>query len=91
MAHVQALTHFVARALDELHVAESELATVSYKELMKARIWSAKIRGNFFRRFKMAIRLPKQNADHSLKNCSKLKAALTNNLIITTLYGDFLN
>ena len=36
MAHVQALTHFVARALDELHVAESELATVSYEELMKA-------------------------------------------------------
>lgn len=36
MAHVQALTHFVARALDELHVEESELATVSYEELMKA-------------------------------------------------------
>ena len=36
MAHVQALTHFVARALDELHVAESELATVSYAELMRA-------------------------------------------------------
>ena len=36
MAHVQALTHFVARALDELHVAESELATVSYEELMRA-------------------------------------------------------
>ncbi len=36
MAHVQALTHFVARALDELHIEESELATVSYEELMKA-------------------------------------------------------
>lgn len=36
MAHVQALTHFVARALDELHVAESEIATVSYEELMRA-------------------------------------------------------
>jgi prephenate dehydrogenase len=36
MAHVQALTHFVARALDELHVAESALATVSYEELMRA-------------------------------------------------------
>jgi prephenate dehydrogenase len=36
MAHVQALTHFVARALDELHVIDSELATVSYEELMKA-------------------------------------------------------
>lgn len=36
MAHVQALTHFVARALDELHVEESDLATVSYEELMKA-------------------------------------------------------
>jgi len=36
MAHVQALTHFVARALDELHVAESDLATVSYEELMRA-------------------------------------------------------
>ena len=36
MAHVQALTHFVARALDELHVEESELATVSYEELMRA-------------------------------------------------------
>ncbi|HNU07820.1 MAG TPA: prephenate dehydrogenase/arogenate dehydrogenase family protein, partial [Pyrinomonadaceae bacterium] len=36
MAHVQALTHFVARALDELHVDESELATVSYEELMRA-------------------------------------------------------
>ena len=36
MAHVQALTHFVARALDELHVGDSELATVSYEELMKA-------------------------------------------------------
>jgi prephenate dehydrogenase len=36
MAHVQALTHFVARALDELHVADSELATVSYEELMRA-------------------------------------------------------
>ncbi len=36
MAHVQALTHFVARALDELHIAESELATVSYEELMRA-------------------------------------------------------
>lgn len=36
MAHVQALTHFVARALAELHVEESELATVSYEELMKA-------------------------------------------------------
>lgn len=36
MAHVQALTHFVARALDELHVVDSELATVSYEELMKA-------------------------------------------------------
>jgi len=29
------LTHFVARSLDELHVAESELATVSYEELMR--------------------------------------------------------
>lgn len=36
MAHVQALTHFVARALDELHVEESALATVSYEELMCA-------------------------------------------------------
>ncbi len=36
MAHVQALTHFVARALDELHVEESSLATVSYEELMRA-------------------------------------------------------
>ncbi len=36
MAHVQALTHFVARALDELHVEGSELATVSYDELMRA-------------------------------------------------------
>ena len=36
MAHVQALTHFVARALDELHIADSELATVSYEELMRA-------------------------------------------------------
>lgn len=36
MAHVQALTHFVARALDELHVIDSELATVSYEELMRA-------------------------------------------------------
>jgi prephenate dehydrogenase len=36
MAHVQALTHFVARALFELHVEDSELATVSYDELMKA-------------------------------------------------------
>lgn len=36
MAHVQALTHFVARALDELHVEESALATVSYEELMRA-------------------------------------------------------
>ncbi len=36
MAHVQALTHFVARALDELHVVDSELATVSYEELIKA-------------------------------------------------------
>lgn len=36
MAHVQALTHFVARALDELHVEGSELATVSYEELMRA-------------------------------------------------------
>ena len=36
MAHVQALTHFVARALAELHIAESELATVSYEELMRA-------------------------------------------------------
>lgn len=36
MAHVQALTHFVARALDELHVIDSDLATVSYEELMKA-------------------------------------------------------
>lgn len=36
MAHVQALTHFVARALAELHVEESDLATVSYEELMKA-------------------------------------------------------
>lgn len=36
MAHVQALTHFVARALDELHVSDSELSTVSYEELMRA-------------------------------------------------------
>jgi prephenate dehydrogenase len=36
MAHVQALTHFVARALDELHVIDSDLATVSYEELMRA-------------------------------------------------------
>jgi prephenate dehydrogenase len=36
MAHVQALTHFVARALTELHVEESDLATVSYEELMRA-------------------------------------------------------
>lgn len=36
MAHVQALTHFVARALDELHVVDSEMATVSYEELMRA-------------------------------------------------------
>lgn len=36
MAHVQALTHFVARALAELHVEESEIATVSYEELMRA-------------------------------------------------------
>lgn len=36
MAHVQALTHFVARALEELHVSDSELATVSYEELMRA-------------------------------------------------------
>ncbi len=36
MAHVQALTHFVARALEELHIEESELATVSYEELMRA-------------------------------------------------------
>jgi prephenate dehydrogenase len=36
MAHVQALTHFVARALDELHINDSELATVSYEELMRA-------------------------------------------------------
>lgn len=36
MAHVQALTHFVARALDELHINNSELATVSYEELMRA-------------------------------------------------------
>ncbi len=36
MAHVQALTHFVARALDELYVSDSELATVSYEELMRA-------------------------------------------------------
>jgi prephenate dehydrogenase len=36
MAHVQVLTHFVARALFELHVEDSELATVSYEELMKA-------------------------------------------------------
>ncbi len=36
MAHVQALTHFVARALDELHVFDSELATVSYEEIMRA-------------------------------------------------------
>lgn len=36
MAHVQALTHFVARALFELRVEDSELATVSYEELMKA-------------------------------------------------------
>lgn len=36
MAHVQVLTHFVARALDELHVADSELSTVSYQELIRA-------------------------------------------------------
>ncbi len=36
MAHVQALTHFVARALDELHVEGSALATVSYEKLMRA-------------------------------------------------------
>ena len=36
MAHVQALTHFVARALDELHIENSDLATVSYEELMRA-------------------------------------------------------
>lgn len=36
MAHVQALTHFVARALFEMHVEDSDLATVSYEELMKA-------------------------------------------------------
>jgi prephenate dehydrogenase len=36
MAHVQALTHFVARALDELHIEGSELATVSYDEIMRA-------------------------------------------------------
>lgn len=36
MAHVQALTHFVARALDELHIENSVLATVSYEELMRA-------------------------------------------------------
>ena len=36
MAHVQALTHFVARALDELHIIDSDLATVSYEELMCA-------------------------------------------------------
>jgi prephenate dehydrogenase len=36
MAHVQALTHFVARALDELHVIDSDLATVSYEELRRA-------------------------------------------------------
>lgn len=36
MAHVQALTHFVARALFELRVEDSELATVSYEELLKA-------------------------------------------------------
>lgn len=36
MAHVQALTHFVARALFEMHVVDSDLATVSYEELMKA-------------------------------------------------------
>jgi prephenate dehydrogenase len=36
MAHVQALTHFVARALFEMHVEDSPLATVSYQELMRA-------------------------------------------------------
>lgn len=36
MAHVQALTHFVARALDELHVGDSDLATISYEEIMRA-------------------------------------------------------
>jgi prephenate dehydrogenase len=36
MAHVQALTHFVARALDELHVVDSDFATISYEEIMKA-------------------------------------------------------
>jgi prephenate dehydrogenase len=36
MAHVQALTHFVSRALEELHIEGSELATVSYDEMMRA-------------------------------------------------------
>ncbi len=36
MAHVQALTHFVSRALDELHIEASDLATVSYDEIMRA-------------------------------------------------------
>ena len=36
MAYVQALTHFVSRALFEMRVEDSELSTVSYQELMKA-------------------------------------------------------
>lgn len=35
MAPVQALTHFIARALNELRVAESEVATKAYEHLVK--------------------------------------------------------
>lgn len=35
MAHVQGLTHFIGRALAEMHIADSPLATQSYKQLIE--------------------------------------------------------
>lgn len=35
MAHVQGLTHFIGRALTEMHIADSPLATQSYKQLVE--------------------------------------------------------
>lgn len=35
MSHVQGLTHFIGRALSEMHISDTTLATQSYKQLLE--------------------------------------------------------
>ena len=78
MAHVQALTHFVARALFELHVEDSEFATVSYDELMKAAALLAEDSWELFQTIQQGNPFADERRKAFIKKLIELEKRVTN-------------